>query len=223
MTKTDQVVIDEILAGTTNRFEVLMRRYNSLVFRTARGVLRSDTDAEECAQRAWIRAFERLHQYDGAGAFPGWVGRIAFREALQMLQATKRARLVPLPTGSGVSLFDEAEALVPSQEVEVQLAQAREGLEEAIDRLPGVLREVFVLSEVQELSADEVASILGISAGNVRVRLHRARQAMKTTMNPAFTSAFSFDGARCDRVVAAVLEVVLRRAISPPVVPPSDP
>jgi len=218
VTSDDQLVIDEILGGAANRFEVLMRRYNALVFRTARGVLRSDGDAEECAQRSWIRAYERLHQYDGTGAFPAWVGRIAFREAIHMLRAAKRDRLVPLPSGSGVSLFDEGDALVPPQEVGMQLAQVREGLEQAIDRLPWILREVFVLSEVQELSAEEVASIVGISEGNVRVRLHRARQVMKSTVTAnkqAFATAFSFDGARCDRVVCSVLEIVLRMNAAP--------
>lgn len=212
-TETD--VIAAVLAGEIDLFEILVRRHNALVFRTARGVLRSDVDAEECAQRAWVVAFERLAQFGGAGMFAAWVARIAFREGLHMLRARKRARLVPLPSGSQTSIFQEEETLEPMQETEVRRAQARAELETAIDALPSVLREVLVLRDVQELAGEEVAAILGITEANVRVRLHRARQQLRArlaTPGVGLPAAFAFAGERCDRIVARVLATVARRA-----------
>lgn len=212
--RADREIVEAVLRGDANRFEALLRRHNALVFRTARGVLRDDVEAEECAQRAWILAFERLGQFGGAGAFPAWVGRITFREALRMLRTRRRSRLVPLPPGSQASLFEDDERMDPVQETELQRAQARAELEAAIDALPGVLREVLVLRDVQELPAEEVATILGITEVNVRVRLHRARQAMRGRMvasDIALPAAFAFAGERCDRIVARVLAAVKPR------------
>lgn len=207
---SDSFLVDEVHEGATSRFEELLRRHNPLVFRTARAVLRNDADAEECAQRAWVAAFEHLSQYDGSGPFPAWIGRIAFREALKMRRAHAKSR--PGPAAGehrrGPRQPEERVAVESSAHDALERAEARAVLEAAIDALPPSLRPVFVLRDVEELSGDEAAAALGISPANVRVRLHRARQLLRARLTSSFGSAaaaFSFAGERCDRIVLGVL------------------
>src|SRR5262249_27647177 len=72
---SDEEIVERVCAGDTEFFEILLRRYNQRVFRTARSVLRDDAEAEEAAQEAWVRAFDRLDQFAGRGRFASWVTR----------------------------------------------------------------------------------------------------------------------------------------------------
>ncbi len=181
-------------------FEALMRRYNRLVYRACRAVLRRDADAEDCAQRVWVKVFRRLDGYEGRASFGAWVGRIAYNEAITMTRSTHDADHRPL---------DEAErvpsgASTPEQEISARQALAR--IERAVDTLSAPLREVFMLRDIEARPVDEVATMLGLSEENVRVRSHRARTELRRAVeNTDVTAAFSFDGERCDRIVRGVL------------------
>jgi len=199
----DAVLAAEVLAGDGVRFEMLVRRYNALVFRTARSVLRDDLEAEECAQRSWLTAYERLAQFDAHGSFAGWLGRITYRNALKMAGARAARR-------NDVDIDDESAPLAalarPSVERHLFQRDLGRALEHEIDALPISLREVFILSEVQGLASAEVGTILGLTAEHVRVRLHRAKQHLRTSATLTdYASAYAFDGARCDRVAHAVM------------------
>jgi RNA polymerase sigma-70 factor (ECF subfamily) len=205
-TPNELSIIERVRAGETQAFELLVRRFNALVFRTARSVLRDDAQAEECAQRSWIRGFERLDQYSAEGSFPGWIGRITYREALAMTRTAKRSPVVPVPTDSSVILDGDH----PEQPDEESIRrEIREELEPAIDALPLPLREVFILRDVHELSVLETSQVLGLTEENIRVRHHRARQTLRARVSPSLhPSAFAFDGARCDRIVSLVLAAI---------------
>lgn len=209
--ETDDAIVAEVLQGRPAAFERLMRRYNALVFRTARAIVRDDASAEDCAQRAWISAFDHLAQLNDTTGFAPWVARIAYREALRSVRKTKLRAIVDLDT-----LHEEPHAMsteTPSPERELQRSELRSRLETSIDELPEGLREVFMLCEVQSLSARETGTILGLSEENVRVRNHRARQALRERLSAELQPevAFSFDGARCNRMVAHVLDALHRR------------
>ena len=210
----DEAVVARVLAGDASLFEILMRRHNQRLFRAARGIVADDAEAEDVMQEAWLRAFRELAGFRGEARFATWLVRIACHEALA--RAQRRRRLVPIQGGAGSPGGGgapdgrpeprAAAAARPDRELENRELQAV--LQEAVEVLPDPLRAVFCLREIEGLSTDETAGALGLTAENVRVRLHRAKRALRQTLDRRVgrevRRLYLFDGARCDRVVETV-------------------
>lgn len=207
---SDEVVVDEIRAGDASRFEILMRRHNQRLFRTARAILRDDAEAEDAVQQAYLAAYDRLHQFRGDARFSTWLTRIAVHEALR--RARKQGRLADLDVLEGGARDDTLLPPVRSPEDAAADGELRAVLEEAIDALPESYRVIFVLREVEELSTRETADCLQMTEEAVRVRLHRARKALREWLyeraDRLAGEAFHFAGERCDRIVQHVMERV---------------
>jgi len=199
---TDDAVVARVLAGDTASFEVLMRRYNQRVFRAARAVLRDDSEAEDVAQDAWVRAYTHLRQFMGRASFATWLTRIAIHESL----ARRRYRVRHTP-------LDEHAAVLPARtrppEQELGARQVAGALEAAIDGLPARYRTAFVLRELEGLSTSETAACLDVPEATVKTRLHRARGILRrhldASLGVSYDGVYAFAGHRCDRIVAAVL------------------
>lgn len=204
---SDAELVAQTLAGDRRCFAVLMRRYNQRVFRIARGILRGDAEAEDASQEAFIQAYQRLDQLTVPAAFRGWVSRIAANTALLYLRRSRILRGI-IEREEDVWMSDDASGTPPDQAAYEHELRAR--IESALDQLPPLYRSVLVLRDLEELSTDEAASVLDVPAGTVRVRLHRARGLMRDLLGQEIdlhgAGAFAFDGARCDRLVAAVFE-----------------
>ena len=206
---TDEEVAERVLAGEPALFEILMRRHNQRLFRAARGILRRDDEAEDVLQEAWVRGFRELAAFRGDGPLGSWLLRIAVNEAL--LRRRRGARTVSYDHEDGDGMRPE---LLPRDEAadperEAGNGELRAVLRREVDALPDGMRAVFVLREVEGLSTAETAGVLELSEENVKVRLHRARAALRARLDAALGREarllFLFDGARCDRVVAAVM------------------
>jgi RNA polymerase sigma-70 factor (ECF subfamily) len=202
---TDEEIVRRIERGEQALFEVLMRRHNQRLFRVARAILRNDAEAEDVLQQAYVNAFSHLHQFAGTAKFATWLTRIATHEALARLR--RRGRWVGLGEGEGEA--GPLPARGPDPEQEALRGELRRTLEASLDSLPRIYRSVFVLREVEGLSTAEAAECLDVSEDVVKTRLRRARALLREDLyERAGLSAgavFSFDGARCDRVVAGVL------------------
>ncbi len=205
----DSEVVRRVLGGEVALFEVLMRRYNQRVFRTIRSVLRDDHESEDAMQQAWLNAYSHLGQYQGTSAFSTWMTRIALNEALGRAGGTPR--LIPID-----QVPEEDQGMrSKTQDPEGRAADRELGrmMEEAVDRLPDAYRSVFVLREVEGMSTADAALALEVSEEVVKVRLHRARLALRDRLyervGSAAQSAFPFLGWRCDRMVANVLGQIL--------------
>jgi len=201
---TDQELVAAILRGE-DRFEVLMRRYNRLVYRLARAILADDAEAEDVAQHAWLVAFENLSRFRGEAQFSTWLGRIAIYEAQR--RARLRGRWLPW-TDNSAEAIGAAVDRGPSPDVQFATQSLLESLEIAVDHLPENLRTTYMLRDVQGFSTLQSALIMGVSQSAVRVRLHRARQTLRRQLRDsgAFdpSEAFPFAFERCDRLVACV-------------------
>jgi RNA polymerase sigma-70 factor (ECF subfamily) len=193
-------------AGDDAAFAALMRRHNQRLFRLARAVVRDDREAEDVVQEAYVRAFTHLDQFEGRARFATWLSRIALHEALARVRRGRRFAALPeeetlsdLPVTARSGPEDRA----ANRELAVALAAA-------VDALPESHRAVFVLREVEGLSTAETAEVLGLSQPNVKVRLHRARAALRADLERRLGGEvprlWAFDGERCDRVVAEVVE-----------------
>jgi RNA polymerase sigma-70 factor (ECF subfamily) len=208
---SDTEIVAEVRAGRIEMFERLMRRYNQRVYRLARAVLRSDAEAEDVTQEAWVRAWAHLDQWEGRASFSTWLCRIALHEA--WARRRRASRVEPLETERGGGLaMTEPTAPASEPEGDVYGSEVRSLLEEAVESLPDNYRTVFVLRQMEELSTEETARCLEISEDAVKVRLHRARAALQRQLldraGPGIRQAFPFLGARCDRMVAAVMEKI---------------
>ncbi len=222
---SDAEIVARVVAGETELFEVLMRRHNQRLFRAARAIVRDDAEAEDVMQEAYARAFSQLAQFEGRAQWSTWVTRIAVNEALGRVRRTGRfvsADVEGLEEASLSRKMDRGQnnaawqqvggAAAPFPTGPEDHAAARElggFLERALDDLPDMYRSVFVLREIEELSTAEVASCMDISEDLVKVRLHRARAALRSGLDRRVGSAlrgiYDFHLSRCDRVVAAVM------------------
>jgi len=203
---SDDEVVTRVRGGDLLAFEILMRRHNRTLFRAARAILRSDDEAEDVMQHAYLRAFEHLDDYQGRARFAAWLTRIAVYEALARLR--RRKFVTPLEDCD----VDEAEmtSTHPSTpEQRVSDAELRAITEAAIDALPRDFRLVFVLRAVEQMSVADVAECLGVPPQTVKTRFFRARlrlqQLLLKQLDGASGQAYAFHLVRCDRVVHAVL------------------
>lgn len=196
-------------------FALLMRRHNQLLYRTARSIVRDDAEAEDVLQDAYLQAYRAMGQFRGDARLSTWLTRIVVNQAIA--RSRKSARLAEVARLHADAQFnpDPNEVnmnggVTESAESGAMRAQARQLLEKSIDALPDVFRTVFVLRAVEEMSGEEVAACLDLPEATVRSRFFRARSLLRASLSRefdfAFESAFSFDGARCDRIVEGSLE-----------------
>lgn len=198
--------------GSRSAFEAIMRRYNQLLFRTARSIVRSDTDAEEVVQEAFLNAWRAMGSYRTESRLSTWLVRITTNAALGRLRK-KNVQVIPLDTAMMSSQPEIQAALtdVPERgpEQSMQMSQLRKQIETRIDELPEIFRTIFVLRAIEEMSVEDVAQVLNIPEATVRTRYFRARSMLRDNffkdMDFVLGEVFSFDGARCDRIVIAVL------------------
>lgn len=223
----DAELVSLTLAGNEQAFAQIMRRYNRLLFRTARSILKNDDDAQDALQDAYLHAWHALATFRTDARLSTWLVRIVINEALGRLrrQGSQPARVVPLHA----AINDDGETpemqmpANPDDQPESALmrAQVRQQIEARIDTLPDAFRTVFMLRGVQELSVEEVAVVLGLPEATVRSRFFRARsllrEGLSRDIDMATSDAFSFAGQRCDRIVAGVLaRIVHERESSRP-------
>jgi RNA polymerase sigma-70 factor (ECF subfamily) len=211
----DGEVVARVLEGDVALFEVLMRRHNTRLYPAIRSVLRDEAEVEDAMQQAYLQAYAHLGDFQGQAAFSTWLVRIGVNEALMRLRGRGRLVLVEEPPEGGAA-GEEERVADPSPEDEAATHEARALLEQAVDRLPLHLRTVYVLREIEQLSTSEVAAALDLGEEAVKVRLHRARLALRELIaervGKGAPEAFGFLAPRCDRVVAAVLAAIPRPA-----------
>jgi RNA polymerase sigma-70 factor (ECF subfamily) len=194
-------------------FEALMRKYNSRLFRIARSILKDDAAAEDALQEAYVQAYRKMAAFRGDAEMGTWLSRIVINQALMQLRKQKREQIV-IPFGSRRSdqdmpQFDVVDARAESPSDLALRREVRGIIERRIDELPLAFRAVFVMREIEEMTVLETAESLGIPERTVRTRLFRARallrEKLERDMDTARAGVFPFAGARCDRIVAAVL------------------
>ena len=204
----DEELVQRIRAGDTGALEVLMRRHNRILYRTARAILRDDAEAEDAVQEGYLRAYRALGTFRGESKVSTWLVRIVANEALMRRRRTVRsAEVIPIEPGEETAMSETA-----GPELETLRGQMRRLLEARIDRLPDGYRAVFVLRALEELSVEETAAALEIPQATVRTRFFRARgllrEALARDIDLTMEDAFGFAGERCDRIVRNVLSSI---------------
>ena len=211
----DGALVARIVRGDRVAFQELMRQHNTALFRAARAIVRDDADAEDVLQEAYLSAYRHLPEFRGEARLSTWLTRIVINQELGRLRSRRRDNVVALlddrPPGSTESMeqaMDDDPRTSP--EGGAMRAELRRLLETKIDALPLAFRTAFILREVEEMTIEEAAECLAIPAATVRTRVFRARAMLRESlaeeMDMAAADVFAFAGARCDRIVAGVLE-----------------
>ncbi|HXN22979.1 MAG TPA: sigma-70 family RNA polymerase sigma factor [Candidatus Dormibacteraeota bacterium] len=175
-------------SGNIEAFEELVSRYESKIFRLAMNITRNREDAEDAMQDAFLKSYSHLKNFQGDSRFYTWLVRITVNEALMRLRK-RRPNQVSLdePVETGDDLMPrEIEDWGPSPEQRYAQRELGTILSEVIEGLEPDYRTVFVLRDIEELSTEETANLLGISVPAVKSRLLRARLKLRDRLNKYF-------------------------------------
>lgn len=185
----DKLLILALQAGDPAAFQSLFESYADRLYNLALRLLRDPREAEDVVQDTFIKAITRLDQFEGRSNLGTWLYRVAYNASMDRL---RREDELPL-LGDDLGEDDDLLVAMPNSLVEwdtperlILDGEARLLLDGAIHQLPETLRAVFILRDIEELSTDETAEVLSISPGAVKVRLHRARLALRESLAAHF-------------------------------------
>lgn len=189
---TDLELVRAAQRGDQRAFAQLVEKHEARVYNLARKMMREPQDAEDVLQETFLSVFRHLNAFKGDSSFSTWLYRIATNAALMKLRARK-----PPP----LSLDEPADAdgveMLPREIVDWGITpedallndEVRAQMDRAVAALPEALRAVFVLRDIEGLSAQETADVLSISIPNVKTRLHRARLMLRENLSEYFKRA----------------------------------
>ncbi len=188
-------LIRQVCQGRPDLFYSLIKPYERTVFGIAYSVLNNAADAEEVAQEAFLKALKGLRSFRGEAKFSTWLVQIALNEARARLRQDRSHLHQSLDEGSGardseympMDLADWRE--IPSEALERK--ELRQRIEETLETLRPIYREVLVLRDIQHLSITETSQALGISEDLVRTRLRRARLQMREALAPGYDGSWT--------------------------------
>jgi RNA polymerase sigma-70 factor (ECF subfamily) len=172
--------------GETAAFETLFRRHHRAVYRTLLGITGRPEDAEDAVQTAFLKAFQHLDQFQGASRFSTWLTRIAINEGLGRLRQHGRLESLEVEDEEGEFMPRNVRAWDDDPEVLRSRAQAKELVEREILKLPAKYRLAVILRDIQQLSAEEAAQILGLGVPTLKTHLLRGRLQLREALAPHF-------------------------------------
>lgn len=208
-TLSDRQVITRILDGEKELFEILLRRNNQILFRVIRSYIKEEGLAEDIMQDTYIKSYEKLATFNAESSFVTWLIRIGINECLQHLRKNKRNpidnysedefKIIQLPDTS----YIEPDHQYHQNELKLLV-------EKAIDQLSEKYKVVFVLSELEGMSTEDISACLNLSQSNTKVRLHRSKKMLKEELYKMADgiSIFEFGNSRCDRIVENIMSKI---------------
>lgn len=218
---SDLEAIAEVTRGNREMFEVIVRRYNQLLYRVGMAYLRNHAHVEDAMQNTYIKAFLHLGRFEQSAAFSTWLTRIMINECLMVLRRGKNRvettldviELRPEARADHDRVHPLAHASEPEKSAseQISLKEMKALLEKAVAALPQKYRTVYMLREVQQLSTAETAAALGVSSVSVKVDLHRAKERLKAELlkSAAGAELFSYPAFFCDGMTQRAMSAIL--------------
>jgi RNA polymerase sigma-70 factor (ECF subfamily) len=186
---SEAAFVTRLRAGEPDAFEQLVRNYTPRLLRVARRLLGNDDEARDALQDAFISVFRSIRSFEAGSRLSTWLHRVVVNAALMKLRTRRRhpeeeiEKYLPLFQEDGHQIVPSVEWM-ESAETALQRKEMRQLVRAAIDRLPDTYRTVLLLRDIEEMNTEETAEILGISTTAAKLRLHRARQALRTQLDP---------------------------------------
>jgi RNA polymerase sigma-70 factor (ECF subfamily) len=185
LVEQDREWIERCLAGDESGFECLLQRYRHGVYSLAYRMLGNNEDANDAAQEVFVRAFTSLEKYDPRFKFSSWIYRIASNFCVDQIRRRKATHVsFDQEDEDGYGLEDRLADGNPDPSKSVENGEREAILRWAIEQLEPMYRAVILLRHDQDLSYEEIASILGLPLGTVKVRVHRARLRLRDLLAP---------------------------------------
>lgn len=214
---TDLQLAASAAGGDAMAFEVMVRRHNRLLFRTARGIVPDDAAAQDVVQETWLRAFAKLHSYRGESSLGTWLARMAINLAISSQRG--KGRLVQFQDNDATeqAMDQPDQHAAESPDASAERGEMRALLQASIEGLPPIYRSVFMLRAVEDMSVEEAAFCLEVSQDVVKTRFLRARAMLRedlaSRLETGAHDTFCFAGARCDAVLSHVMGELLRQGL----------
>ena len=202
-------VIQRILGGEKQLYEILVRRNNQKLYRAIRSYLKDEAEIEDIMQNSYIKAFTKLYQFKLESTFSTWLIRIAINESLARIKEKGKVHYLDQQsenTRNQILEIPDNDQLNPH--AKMIRNEAKQILERAIDHLDAKYKAVYILREVEEMSMKEIAESMDLSVSNVKVRLHRAKEMLKDILFEISSdkNVFEFGFSRCDRITERVMK-----------------
>ncbi len=194
------IPLDALRAGDPSALSALFEAYADRIYRLALGVLRDPAAAEDIVQETFLSAITHLNRFEGRSSLGTWLYRVAYNASLDRL---RRRTDEPLPPDEPEADHEIGEAVpLPRSIVDWTTTPERwltdrevaAELDRAIGELPESLRVVFLLRDIEGLSTEETAEALGLTPGAAKVRLHRARLALRERLSVYFSERMPREG-----------------------------
>jgi len=193
---TESRLLGRLRAGEDAAYDELVRCCGSRMLAVARRMLPREADAEDAVQEAFLSAFKSLDRFDGRSQLNTWLHRITVNACLMKLRSQRRRGgperqiedFLPKFVADGHQARESA-AWNPDAAGGIERGEVRNLVRAKINELPEQYRVVLMLRDIEELSTEKTAEALGMTVNAVKTRLHRARQALRTLLDPHFSSS----------------------------------
>jgi RNA polymerase sigma-70 factor (ECF subfamily) len=176
----DEALVREARKGDTRAFEELVARHRDKIYARAYSMMRNEEDAIDLSQEAWVKGWQRLHQFHGDSSFGTWMTRIVINLCLDQLRKQKRHRAESIEEldeeSGGVERQMPAVTVNPTERLE--RGELRQRIDKALNQLSHEHRTALVLHEFEDMEYKEIAKTMGCSIGTVMSRLFYARRKM---------------------------------------------
>jgi RNA polymerase sigma-70 factor (ECF subfamily) len=187
----ETALVAALKAGEEWAFELMVRTFGGRLLAVARRFVRNEEDARDVVQSAYLSAFRALDQFEGSAQLSTWLHRIVVNTALMRLRSRRRKPeesiedLLPSFQEDGHHVEQFSDWTAPA-DVLLERSETRRTVRACVERLPDNYRTVLILRDIEERSTQEVAEILMTTPTAVKVRLHRARQALSTLLRQQY-------------------------------------
>jgi len=206
---TEKEIIQRILSGEKELYEILIRRNNQKMYRVVKSYINEETEIEDVMQNTYLKAYEKLYQFKLASKFSTWLIRIGINEALARIKQKGKIRHL---NDSYQNTPKETILEIPDKnhlnpEKTVIRNETKQLLEKTIDSLDSKYKAVYILREIEEMTINEISICLDIKISTTKVRLHRAKNILRETLYELTLNKdlFEFGFGRCDKVTIHVI------------------
>lgn len=193
--KSEEQLIEALRRQEDDAYEYLVRAYTGRMLVVAKRFLGQDQDAQDAVQDAFLSAFKAIQDFEGNSKLSTWLHRIVVNACLMKLRTRRRKPEKPvedlLPQFSSDGHRNKSEpSWAVTFDTAVQSRETRDLVRRNIEELPESYRTVLLLRDIEQLSTEETAARLDLSVPAVKTRLHRARQALKTLLDPHMNGGY---------------------------------
>lgn len=204
---SDDMIIEKVVGGDIAMFEMLIRRYNSALYKIGRIYGFNHQDTEDLMQDTHVAAYMQLKSFEHRSSYKTWIAKIMVNKCLYKIKYGYFSKEV-----STEQVVADDQPGVAGDEKTILNRELSGVLEKSLEKIPVMYRSVFALREVEGFSIAETASLLGITPVNVKVRLNRARALLQKQVEQFYSQSdiYSFNLIYCDDIVKKTLHAICR-------------